>query len=189
MIRSFHRIVAIALALGCAATPSRAPAAGGVDPALRARLLAAYGRISSYRITVLGAARSLGVWVKPDRYQMTTELGGKPIETIIIGADYWTRARGTWEHSGRVSSNLDVDISGLLRDARAHASRAFTRFPDQTQDGKRVGTFGYSFPNGTDETCNFDRVTYRVTRCKADEVTLLYAGYNDPANRVFDPRK
>ena len=189
MIRTLPRISALALALGFAVAPLPASAAGGDDPALRAKLLAAYARVASYRLTVLGAARSLGVWVKPNRYQMTTELGGKPIKTVIIGADYWTLAQGKWEHSGRVSSNLDVDIAGLLRDARAHATRVFTRLPDQRQDGVRVGTFGYSFPNGTDETCNFDRVTYRVTRCKADEVTLLYAGYNDPANRVFDPRK
>ena len=53
-----------------------------------------------------------------------------------------------------------------------------------TQDGKKVGTFAFSFPDGTDETCNYELATYRVTRCKADEVTLLYSGYNDAKNAV-----
>jgi len=50
-----------------------------------------------------------------------------------------------------------------------------------------VGTFAYTFKNGTQETCNYDRATYRVTRCKADELILLYSAYNDPANRVTNP--
>ncbi|GAC1301542.1 MAG: hypothetical protein NVSMB19_09790 [Vulcanimicrobiaceae bacterium] len=186
MIRAAFRMTAIALAV--AALPLAASAADG-DPALRGKLLNAFARVKSYRLTVLGAARSLGVWVAPNAYQMTTELGGKPVKTIIIGSDYWTFADGKWEHSGHVSSNLDVDIAGLLRNARANARAAFTRLPEQTQDGKRVGTFGYTFPNGTEETCNYDRATFRVTRCKADEVTLLYSAYNDPGNRVANPRR
>ncbi len=177
-----------AATLAVVALPLASVAANG-DSGLRARVFGAFAHVRSYRLTVLGAARSLGVWVAPNSYQMTTELGGTPVKTIIIGHDYWTLAGGKWEHSGRVSNNLEVDIAGLLRNAKAHASATFTRMPDQTQDGKRVGTFGYAFANGTDETCNYDRATYRVTRCKADEVTLLYSGYNDPRNRVANPRK
>ncbi len=171
-----------------AANPIASRAASG-EADVRAKVAGSFARVKSYRLTVLGAARSLGVWVAPNRYQMTTELGGgKPIETVIIGRDYWTRTAGKWDHSGRVSTNLDVDIAGLMRDAAARKTAAFTRLPDQTQDGKRVGTFGYAFANGTEETCNYDRATYRVTRCKADEVTILYAGYNDAKNRVANPR-
>lgn len=180
------RIIATALALSVA--PLAAPAASG-DAALRAKIFGAFAHVKSYRLTVLGSARSLGVWVAPNAYQMTTELGGgNPVKTVIIGSDYWTLSGGKWEHSGRVSSNLDVDIAGLLRNAKAHAT-GFARLPDQMQDGKRVGTFGYNFASGTEETCNYDRATYRVTRCKADEVTILYSGYNDPSNRVADPKK
>jgi hypothetical protein len=186
MVRAVSRILATALA--AAALPTASPAAGG-DPALRAKIFGAFAHVKSYRLTVLGAARSLGVWVAPNTYQMTTELGGKPVKTVIIGSDYWTLADGKWEHSGRVSSNLEVDIAGLLRNAKRDANAGFAGLPDQTQDGKRVGTFGYTFANGTEETCNYDRATYRVTRCKADEVTVLYAGYNDPGNRVANPRK
>ena len=186
MFRAVVRVTAVALAVAALSSP--ALAADG-DRALRGKIFAAFSHVRSYRLTVLGAARSLGVWVAPNAYQMTTELGGTPVKTVIIGSDYWTRADGKWEHSGRVSSNLDVDIAGLLRNARANAKAPFARLPDQTQDGKRVGTFGYAFANGTQESCNYDRATYRVTRCKADEVTLLYSGYNDPANRVANPRK
>lgn len=178
----------VAAAVALAALPVAAPAAGG-DAGLRAKIFDAYARVKSYRVTVLGSARSLGVWVAPNMYQMKTELGGKPVKTVIIGSDYWTLADGRWEHSGRVSSNLDVDIAGLLRNAKARKDAGFARLPDQTQDGKRVGTFGYTFANGTEETCNYDRATYRVTRCKADEVTLLYSGYNDAGNRVANPHK
>ncbi len=155
------------------------------DAALRAKVFRAFANVTSYRLTVLGSARSVGVWVAPNRYQMSTEIGGgKPVRTIIIGSDYWTLANGTWEHSGRVSNNLDVDIAGLVRNAKADPSASFVRLSDQTQDGKRVGTFMYSFKNGTEETCNYDRATYRVTRCKADEVTIVYSGYNDASNHV-----
>ncbi len=178
----------VAAALAAAAFPVASSAAGG-DPALRGKIVRAYAHVKSYRVTVLGAARSLGVWVAPNTYQMTTELGGKPVKTVIIGSEYWTLTDGKWEHSGRVSNNLEVDISGLLRNAKSNPKAAFTPLADQTQDGKRVGTFGYTFPSGTDETCNYDRVTYRVTRCKADEVTILYSGYNDSTNRVANPRR
>ncbi|GAC1476336.1 MAG: hypothetical protein NVS2B8_00610 [Vulcanimicrobiaceae bacterium] len=175
--------VAVAGAVASVAVPHDAIAAS--DGALRAKVVDAFARVRSYRLTVLGSARSLGIWVAPDRYQMTTEIGGgTPVRTVIVGTDYWTRSGGKWEHSGRVSNNLQVDIAGLIRDAKAHPSVPFARLADQTQDGKRVGTFTYAFKNGTDETCNYDLVTYRVTRCKADEVTILYAGYNDARNRV-----
>ncbi len=164
--------------------PANASAATG-DAAVRAKVFRAFSLVKSYRLTVLGSARSLGVWVAPNRYQMTTDIGGgKPVQTVIIGNDYWTLADGKWEHSGRVSTNLDVDIAGLLRNAKSEPGAPFVRKPDQTQDGKRVGTFAYTFKNGTEETCNYDRATYRVSRCKADEVTLLYSGYNDPKNHV-----
>ncbi|GAC1302837.1 MAG: hypothetical protein NVS2B3_15680 [Vulcanimicrobiaceae bacterium] len=185
-MHAFRRAAVAALIF--ATVPLAARAADG-DPGLRRHVVDAFARVRSYRLTVLGAARSLGVWVAPNAYQMTTDLGGHPVKTVIVGREYWTLTNGRWEHSGRVSNNLDVDISGLLRDAKARKDAAFARLPDQTQDGKRVGTFGYSFANGTDETCNYDRATYRVTRCKADEVTLLYSGYNDRTNRVADPHK
>ena len=155
------------------------------DPTLRTKIFAAFSTVKSYRLTVLGAARSLGIWVAPNRYEMITEIGGRRlVRTVIVGSDYWTFANGKWEHSGRVSSNLDVDIAGVIRNAKADVSAGFSRMPDQTLDGKRVGTFGYNFKNGTEETCNYDRATYRVTRCKADEVTILYTKYNDATNRV-----
>jgi len=155
---------------------------------LREKIFAAYRSVTSYRVTVLGSVRSLGVWVAPNRYQMTTEFEGKPVKTVIVGRDYWMLSDGKWQKSGTASNNLDVDIAGLLRIAKADPSIPFVPLADQTQDGKRVGTFGYSFKNGTDERCNYDPATYRVTRCKADELTLLYSGYNDHANTVANPK-
>jgi hypothetical protein len=171
----------IALALptaGSAAAP---------DASLRAKVLAAFSGLHSYKVTVLGSVRSLGVWVAPNRYQMTTEFEGKPVKTIIIGNTYWIYSDGKWEKSGTTSSNLDVDIAGLVRNAKANKDVPFARLADQVQDGKRVGTFQYDFKDGTEETCNFDLHTYRVTRCKADQLTLLYSAYNDPANTVTKP--
>ncbi len=181
-----RRFVSAAIAsalLAVSVVPTDANAAN--DTALRTKIFAAFSTVKSYRLTVLGAARSLGIWVAPNRYEMTTEIGGgKPVHTVIVGSDYWTFTSGKWEHSGRVSSNLDVDIAGVIRNAKANPAARFTRGPDQTLDGKRVGTFAYAFKNGTEETCNYDRATYRVTRCKADEVTILYTKYNDATNHV-----
>jgi hypothetical protein len=167
-----------------AASPS--PAAPSAST-LREKLFAAYRSVTSYRVTVLGSVRSLGVWVAPNKYQMTTEFDGKPVKTLIIGHDYWMLSERKWQKSGTASNNLDVDIAGLIRTAKANPGTPLVPMPDQTQDGKRVGTFGYTFKNGTQEVCNFDPATYRATRCKADELTLLYSAYNDPANTVAKP--
>ncbi len=172
-------LIALALPAGaCAASP---------DASLRAKIIGAFAGLHSYKLTVLGSVRSVGVWVSPNRYQMTTDFEGKPVKTIIIGNTYWTYSDGKWEKSGTTSNNLDVDIAGLVRNAKTNKDAPFMRLPDQVQDGKRVGTFQYDFKDGTEESCNFDLQTYRVTRCKADQLTLLYSAYNDPGNAVTKP--
>ena len=183
------RLAAVALATlvaTCAAvTAPSAAAPSGAQ--LRGKIFAAYRGVTSYRVTVLGSVRSLGVWVAPNKYQMTTDFDGKPVKTLIIGRDYWTLSDGKWQKSGTASNNLDVDIAGLIRTSKSDPSVPFVAMPDQTQDGKRVGTFGYTFKNGTQEVCNFDPVTYLATRCKADELTLLYSAYNARTNVVAKP--
>ncbi len=178
------RTLAVAAAASAAVLSSGVPSAEAGDAGVRSKVFAAFAKLKSYKITVLGSVRSTGVWVAPDRYHMTTEIEGKPLETVIVGKGYWTRSGGKWERSGTTSTNLDVDLAGLIRAAKAAPASSFTSMPPATQDGKKVGTFGFSFPDGTDETCNYDLATYLVTRCKADEVTLLYAGYNDAKNAV-----
>lgn len=182
-----HRFCASA-ALGIALAPA-VPAGAAGDTGARAKILAAFAHVTSYRVTVLGSVRSLGVWVAPNKYQMTTEFEGKPVKTIIIGHDYWIFSDGRWQKSGTASNNLDVDIAGLVRTAKSDPSVPFVPLGDQMQDGKRVNTFGFTFKNGNQETCNYDPATYRVTRCKTDELTLLYSGYNDSANRVANPKR
>jgi hypothetical protein len=179
-MKMLHRFSLIAAACAICCVP--AGAAG--DAGVRAKVIGAFAKVSSYKLIVLGSVRSTGVWVAPDRYHMTTEIEGKPLETVIVGKAYWTRADGKWQRSGTTSTNLDVDLAGLMHAAKAASPSAFTSMAPQTQDGKKVGTFAFSFADGTDETCNYDERTYRVTRCKADEVTLLYSDYNDPKNTV-----
>jgi hypothetical protein len=174
------RFAAVAASLALA-VPTAASATG--DASLKQKIFAAFANVKSYKLTVLGSVRSLGVYVAPDRYQMTTMLEGKPIKTIIVGHAYWVYADGKWEKSG-TANNLDSDIAGLIRSAKSDPKSVFVPQPDQTLDGKHVGTFEYTFKNGTTETCNYDKATYRVTRCKAEELTLLYSGYNDPSNVV-----
>ncbi len=185
---SSSAVRACALGLLAALLPGAASAAASGGGDVRAKIFAAFANLRSYKVTVLGSVRSLGVWVSPDKYQMTTEFGGKPIKTLIIGQDYWTLAGGKWEKSGTAGKNLDVDIAGLVRNAKANPKAPFVKLPDQTRDGKRVGAFVYTFKDGTEETCNFDLKTYFVTRCQADELTLLYSAFNDPANHVDNPK-
>jgi hypothetical protein len=175
---SLRRAAIAALALTLPVAAFAAPA-----PSLKAKVFASFASVKSYKLTVLGSVRSLGVYVAPDRYQMTTMLEGKPIKTIIIGHAYWVFADGKWEKSG-TANNLDADIAGLIRSAKNDPGSTFEALPDTLQDGKHVGTFGYTFKNGTNETCNYDKSTYRVTRCKSEELTLLYSQYNDPSNTV-----
>jgi hypothetical protein len=183
------RTAAAALLLATAAltAPLAAGAASTGGDGVREKIFRAYASVKSYKVTVLGSVRSIGVWMAPNRYQMTTEFEGKPIKTLIVGKDYWTLSGGKWEKSGTAGNNLDVDIAGLLRNAKADPKAPFVKVPDRTQDGKRVGAFMYTFKDGTEETCDYDPATYLVSRCKADEITLLYSGYNDPANRVANP--
>ncbi len=173
------RKVVAAACLAAACTSSAAAA----DGALKPKIFAAFALVKSYKLTVLGSVRSLGVYVAPDRYQMTTMIEGKPIRTIIVGHAYWVLSNGKWEKSG-TANNLDADIAGLIRSAKADPQSALVPQPDQTRDGKRVGTFAYTFKNGTAETCNYDKTSYRVSRCKSEELTLLYSNYNDPSNVV-----
>lgn len=168
------------------AVPYAAGAASG-DP-LRSKIVGAFASVHSYKLTVLGNVRSLGVFEKPNRYQMTTMFQGKPIRTVIIGQNYWTYSNGRWQKSGTTSNNLEVDIAGLLRDAKSNPGTPFVAQPAQTQDGKKVGTFTYTFKNGTKEACNYNKSTYRATRCKTSDLTLLYSDYNNPHNSVANPR-
>jgi hypothetical protein len=161
--------------------------AGATDAGLRAKILAAFAGVRSYRVTVLGSVRSLGVWQSPNRYEMITEFEGKTVKTIIVGRALWQYDGAKWTQAGTASSNLDVDIAGLVRTIESDPRAVLTKLPDQTQDHKRVGTFEYTFADGTEETCNYDPSTYRVTRCKADELTLLYSAYNDPSIKVVVP--
>jgi len=137
---------------------------------------------------VLGSVRSVGVWEAPDRYQMTTEFNGKTVKTIIAGKTLWQFVDGKWEKSGTASNNLRVDVAGLVHTVKADPNAALVGQAVAMQDGKRVGTFEYTFDDGTEETCNYDLATYRMTRCKADELTLLYSDYNDPAIAIKVPK-
>jgi hypothetical protein len=173
------------IALSLAALPLPAHAAGG---SLRDNVVAAYAKVKSYKLEVLGSVRSNGVFVAPDRYQMTTVFEGKPVKTIFIGSTYWILSGSRWQKADQPSDNLYVDISGLLRNARQNPKVAFVPKPDVTRDGKRLGQFAYTFKNGTEETCDFDLRTFLAQRCKAEELTILYSGYNDPGNAVKAPQ-
>ncbi|MGH7727803.1 MAG: hypothetical protein ACREM2_03265 [Vulcanimicrobiaceae bacterium] len=173
-------------ALACAALALAVPAALPAAD-VRSKIFAAFEQLHSYKLTVLGSVRSSGVWVAPDRYQMTTVFAGKPIRTIIIGKEYWTLVEGKWKKSGTASNNLYVDIAGLIGVAKANPRTPLIPLPSETIGGKKLGVFGYDFADGTHERCDYDPKTYRVVRCKADQIVLLYSGFNDPSNVVPNP--
>jgi len=177
-----------ALALTLAFLGPLATLAASGDPALRANLLAAYANVKSYKITVLGSVKSSGVYQDPNRYKMTTQFEGKTVKTIFIGGTYWIYANGRWEKQ-TAGNKLDYDVSGLLRNIKADRKAVLVKLPDIVRNGKRLGTFAYTFKSsGTQETCNYDPATYLVVRCKAEELTILYSGYNDPTNVVPTPK-
>jgi hypothetical protein len=175
-----RRVLSAALVLLC--VPAAASAAD-----VRAKVLAAYDSVKSYRITVLGSVRSTGSYLAPDRYRMTTVIDGKPLKTIFIGNTYWILTDGKWQKSDSTANSLDFDIAGLLRNAKQSPASRFVTLPGQAVDGKRVGAFTYTFKDGRDETCDYDLKTYLVSRCKAEDLTILYSGYNDPAIQIPHP--
>jgi hypothetical protein len=165
-----------------------APARAAGDQTLRAKLLAAYQNVRSYKITVLGSVKSSGAFVAPNRYEMTTHFEGKLVKTIFIGGTLWIYGDGKWQKQSSGNS-LDYDIEGILRSLKAHPQSPLTKLPPTTRNGKTLGTFSYTFPtaSGDQEICNYDPTTYLVVRCKAEELTILYSGYNDPTNKVSSP--
>lgn len=175
------------LGFGPLRLPAMAATGSNGTAALRATFERVYATIKSYRLTVLGSVRSNGIFVAPNRYEMTTDLEGKPVKTIIIGTTYWLYDQGKWERSGDTGSSLDADIAGVVRRLRAGTASAFARLPDTTEDGKRVGAFSVSF-GGSTEVCNFSLQTYYVTRCRRDELTILYSNFNSPANAIPIPK-
>jgi outer membrane lipoprotein-sorting protein len=181
--RSRRAALALLLVLVSAPFPARAATA---DATLREKLFAAYAKVASYELAVLGSVRSNGIYLAPDRYRMTTVFGGKPVKTIFIGNDYWIYSDGQWQKSDTPSNNLYVDISGLLRNAKA-TKAPIVRRPDVVRDGKKLGQFAYTFKNGTDETCDYDPQTYLVQRCKAEDLTILYSGYNTVKATITRP--
>ena len=187
MLATLRRAGAVALALAALPAVASAAAGSGGDPALTKKVMAAYTPVKSYKVVVLGSVKSTGIWNAPNKYQMATDFEGKTVQTVLIGGTYWTQSQGKWEKSGTASNSLAVDIVGLIASAKK-ANGEFVKLPDVTEDGKKVGTFSYTFTSGsqkgTQEVCNYDLSSYRATRCKADQLTLLYSAYNDPSLKV-----
>jgi hypothetical protein len=175
-----RRVSIAALLLLCA---TRA----GAAPDVRAKVLAAYASVKSYRIAVLGSVRSTGTFVAPDRYKMTTVIDGKPLKTIFVGKTYWIYTDGKWQKSDTAANSLDFDIFGLVRAAKTAPASSFVALPGQVVNGKPLGAFKFTFKNGSEETCNYDPATYLATRCKAEDLTILYSGYNDPSITIPTP--
>ncbi|MBC5809327.1 MAG: hypothetical protein GIW95_00490 [Candidatus Eremiobacteraeota bacterium] len=185
-MNAFFARLLVMLLLASAAVP--AAAAGSPADALRDKLLVTYAKIASYKITVLGSVRSNGVYVAPDRYAVSTVFEGKPVKTVFAGGKYWIFNNGKWEKSDTASDNLRFDIAGLLRNLRINHN-ALVTLPNATVNGRKAGTFGYTFKNdGSRETCNYDLTTYRVMRCKTDQLTVLYSGFNASSNKVTIPK-
>jgi len=175
----------LARSLAAAALVAALPlGASAAADGLEQHVVNAYAKVRSYQVVVLGSVRSKGVFNAPDRYQMRTVFGGKPIETVIVGHEYWTQSGGKWQKSGTASNSLDVDITGMLRNAKANPSHTFVPMAPVSEDGKQVGTFSYTFASGMPEVCNYDLKTFLATRCKAQQITLLYSKYDDPSNVV-----
>lgn len=177
----------LAAVLFAAFAPAGGASAAAGDAALRAKLLAAYQNVKSYKIAVLGSVKSNGVFAAPNRYEMTTQFEGKTVKTIFIGGTYWVFSGGKWEKQSSGNS-LDFDIEVIVKNLRQKGS-ALVPLAPTVRSGKRLGTFSYAVPgnSGEQEVCNYDLSTYLVIRCKTDELTILYSGYNDPSNRVSAP--
>jgi outer membrane lipoprotein-sorting protein len=175
--------VALSAVLGAPA----ASRAGSADAALQNKIRSVYASVKSYRLTVLGSVRSTGDFVAPNKYEMTTDLDGKPVKTIIIGTTYWIYDQGKWEKSGDTGSSLDADIAGVIRRLKLGTASNFVRLPDQMRNGKRTGAFRVSF-GGSNEVCDFDLQTYYVTRCQRDELTSVERERGHHAHSRFERR-
>ena len=146
----------------------------------QAKIYAAFSALKSYRLTVLGSVRSQGVWLAPNRYEVTTDLNGQTDKTVIVGNNYWIKNGTHWDRSTLGGNSLDIDVANLLPAAKKE-KKSLTFLPPETHDGKKLGTFSVPNATGTDERCNYDLRSYRITRCKSEDVLLLYSNWNDPS--------
>jgi hypothetical protein len=183
----------IALVTTAAAAPSAAATAASpseLQAKVRAALLGAHSFVETVTIkpnaiAPLGGTMTFTV-VAPNRYHqlVSSSLGGGD-DTIIIGNQVYGRAgKGwtvqTWSDrlvTGFEGDTFDVDVVSVG--------------PDETRDGKTVGTFVMKDPRGAKDSdtlsCTYDRATFLPLHCENGFSTIAYA-YGDPGVSIETPK-
>jgi len=189
MIRS---ILGAALFVSMLAAPALADdSAAALQTKIRAALHAAKSFVELATIrpnpfALLGGTATFTV-VAPNRYRqyVLSPPTGKD-DTIIIGHDvYGNEGKGwtvqTW------SDRLVTGFEGEVFDIKVVSAG-----PDQTVDGKTVGSFVMLDPRGAKETdtmqCTYEKGTFRPLACTASITTIKFSNYDDPAVVIETPK-
>ena len=140
--------------------------------------------IKPYPLAPVGGTMTFTV-VAPNRFhQVVVGAPGGPDDTIIIGHEVYVGGPGldvqTWS---------DFLVKGLR--GSIFNVKVLSVGPDQTADGKTVGTYVMKDPRGRRESdtlaCTYDPTTFRPLGCSSDLFIVKYV-FDDPSTTIETPK-
>jgi len=179
-----------ALAILAQMLPARADDASELQTKIRAALRTAKAFVET--VTMKGPAAPLGgtgtfTVVAPNRYRqyVASQLSGTD-DTIIIGHEVYGNEGKGWT----VQTWTDRLVTGFEGDV--FAVKVVSVGPDQTVDGKTVGSFVMVDPHGAKESdtmnCTYEKQTFRPISCSDAMSTIKYSNYDDPSVTIETPK-
>jgi len=184
-------IAAAVIALVAPAVSARADAPSDLQAKIRTALRAAPSFVETIKVkpnalAPLGGTMTYTV-VAPNRFhQVVTGLPGGSDDTIIVGHEiYGPKGKGwsvqTWDD--RLVTGFEGDIFNV---------EVVSVGPDQTVDGKTVGTFVMKDPRGSKPSdtlaCSYEKATSRPLSCNNALFAIEYSRYGDPSVTIETPK-
>lgn len=187
------RLGAIVLA-ALATAPQAASASVSTPTDLQTKIRATLRSATSFVQTVtikpnplapVGGTMTFTV-VAPNRFhQVVVGAPGGPDDTIIIGHEVYGRKGQGWD----VQTWSDFLVTGFEEDI--FNVKVLSVGPDQTADGKTVGTYVMKDPRGRRESdtlaCTYDPTTFRPLGCSSDLFIVKYV-FDDPSTTIETPK-
>jgi len=125
--------------------------------------------------------------VAPDRFRQTgTTAGAPPDDTIIIGHDVYGNEGKGWDVQ-TWSDHLVTSFEGDVLNVKVASIG-----PDQTVDGKIVGTLVMIDPLGASDAdtlqCTYEKLSSRPLACNGTHSSIKYTNYDDPTITIEAPK-
>ena len=135
-------------------------------------------------VTASGVVISSTV-VAPDRAKTSIAAGTMTMDSVLIGTDFYTSRNG----SPYVKSAAPPQVVAQLQSATELPVASI--LPDVSEAGVVSGAFTTTIPGAAAPitlACEYDKRTFRPTKCANDQYSVTYADFNDPKNVVEPPK-